>query len=425
MRWITLAMLCMTTVVAPVQAHEIPPSFATLDIGASAVEVELQLPVSELAPALDLAPNTDVRTLIAQQGERIGQYAKATLAVYTAEGVSLPITLGPLAPRYTSNIDWENNQWITLHARFEAPPSSPIGTFIFQDELIVDRRPEHEVLVYLRHDIRGGLLGDPPLLIGRIGTGETALAFDGSENSWGKGLITLFRLGMHHIAEGTDHVLFLLTLLLSAPLLASGGRWQDRRSVGDSLRRVVMTVSGFTLGHSLALAAATLGWVSVPVRWVESAVAASILVTAVHVWRPLFPGRETALAATFGLIHGLAFAETLAGLQFDSMTLAVSLLGFNLGIEAMQLLIVAAVMPLLLGAAQTRYYHGLRKAGAVLAAVCACIWLGERALELPWSTEPVTQALAEPPKTVTVALLLLYAVALIASIRQIVRRRAG
>lgn len=151
------------------------------------------------------------------------------------------------------------------------------------------------------------------------------------------GFASIFRLGMRHIAEGTDHLLFLLVLLLPAPLLALGSRWAGFADVRQSLLRILKVVTAFTLGHSLTLAVAALGLVRVPSRPIEVLIAVSILVSGTHALRPLFPGREAAIAALFGLIHGLAFATTLADLGLGRWERVAGILGFNLGIETMQL----------------------------------------------------------------------------------------
>ena len=144
---------------------------------------------------------------------------------------------------------------------------------------------------------------------------------------------------MRHIAEGTDHLLFLLVLLLPAPLLLTKGRrWGGFGGVGYSLRRLLLIVTAFTLGHSFTLLLGALGWVRLPSQPVEVLIAVSILVSAGHAVRPLFPGREAWVAAGFGLVHGLAFASTLANLHLEAGPMALSILGFNLGIELMQLL---------------------------------------------------------------------------------------
>jgi len=189
---------------------------------------------------------------------------------------------------------------------------------------------------------------------------------------------SMFRLGVQHIAEGTDHLLFLLTLLLPAALLAIGSRWAGPAGLRQSLSRIVKVVTAFTAGHSITLALAGFGLVSVPTHPVEVLIAASILVSALHAFRPIFPGRESAIAAFFGLIHGLAFAATLGQLGLDPWQRVASLLGFNLGIEAMQLVVVAAIMPSLLLLSRTGAYPVLRNGGAVFAGLASAGWITER-----------------------------------------------
>jgi hypothetical protein len=193
-----------------------------------------------------------------------------------------------------------------------------------------------------------------------------------------------FRLGTHHIAAGADHLLFLLALLLPAPLLARQGRWNGSAGISRSLLRIVGVVTGFTLGHSFTLALAGLGLVRIPGALVEVLIAVSILISAIHALRPLFPGRETVIAAFFGLIHGLAFASVLDRLRLGPWDRMVNLLGFNLGIELVQLIVVAAILPSLLLLSRTSAYALLRIAGALFAALAALAWIAERLLG--WET---------------------------------------
>ena len=190
-----------------------------------------------------------------------------------------------------------------------------------------------------------------------------------------------FHLGVRHIAEGMDHLLFLLTLLLTAPLLALARRWSGRVTVRRSLMHILSIVTAFTLGHSLTLALSAFGLVSLPNRLIEVLIAVSILVSAIHAMWPLFPGREAIIAASFGLIHGLAFASALSELGVVGWYRLVSLLGFNLGIEAMQLAVVAITLPALLLLSRTKFYSTFRIMGAVFACVASCAWIVERAID--------------------------------------------
>ncbi len=188
----------------------------------------------------------------------------------------------------------------------------------------------------------------------------------------------MFRLGARHIAEGTDHLLFLLALILPAPLVAANGRWGGYAGWKTAFRRIVKVVTAFTLGHSITLVFGALGWVRLPGALVESAIALSILVSAVHALVPVFRGREVFIAGGFGLVHGLAFAATLTGFGFDPLTMVSSVLGFNLGIEAVQLLVILAAMPWLVLLAPSRVYGPFRITGAALTGIAAAAWLAER-----------------------------------------------
>jgi hypothetical protein len=215
-----------------------------------------------------------------------------------------------------------------------------------------------------------------------------------------------FRLGVRHIAEGTDHLLFLLALLLPAPLLASGARWGRCTTVRRSLSQILRIVTAFTLGHSLTLALAAFGLVTLPSRPVEVLIAVSILVSAVHAMRPIFPGREAAIAAFFGLIHGLAFASVLSALGFSGWYRLVSLLGFNLGIELMQLSVVAVTLPSLVLLSRTRCYSMFRISGALFATVASVAWIVERLLDVQTVIASLVESTAQHGPLIAVALFL-------------------
>lgn len=192
------------------------------------------------------------------------------------------------------------------------------------------------------------------------------------------GLLSLFHLGMRHIAEGADHLLFLLVLLLPAPLAVVASRWAGVTGVRDSLLRILKIVTAFTLGHSITLGLSAFGFVHLPSRPVEVLIAVSILVSAVHALRPVFPGKEAAIAAFFGLFHGLAFASTLSQLGLARWERVAGILAFNLGIETMQMAVVLAILPSLLLMSRTRAYSFLRVLGAIGAGAASVGWIAER-----------------------------------------------
>jgi hypothetical protein len=217
---------------------------------------------------------------------------------------------------------------------------------------------------------------------------------------------SLFRLGMRHISGGTDHLLFLLALLLPAPLLVFGSRWAGFAGVAHSLLRVLRVVTAFTVGHSITLLLAALGLVRVPGRTIEVLIAVSILVSAIHALRPLFPGREPVIAGSFGLIHGLAFASTLGQLGLSPSARVVNILAFNLGIEAMQLLVVAASLPSLLLWSRTRGYSVIRIGGALFAGCASLGWIAERLFDVHPFVSEVVEGIAHHAVGIAAALFL-------------------
>jgi len=234
--------------------------------------------------------------------------------------------------------------------------------------------------VVIGSDFGGGKVGGDPILLGALQGDKRSLTLDRAAPSIWAGLWGAMKLGMHHIAEGHDHLLFLIALLLPAPITAAAGarRWNGPRPVGQALRKLTLIVTAFTIGHSLTLiAGAFLGW-KLPAQPVEICIALSILISAIHAWRPIFPGREPVIAAGFGLVHGMAFATIVGGLGLGRGEQALSILGFNVGIELVQIAVVACVMPSLMMLARTAWYPVLRSAGAMLAGGAAVAWIVER-----------------------------------------------
>jgi hydrogenase/urease accessory protein HupE len=140
------------------------------------------------------------------------------------------------------------------------------------------------------------------------------------------------QLGVEHILTGPDHLLFVWGLLLLV---------RNRRAL-------IVTITAFTLGHSVTLALAVLGYVAFPTGLVEFAIALSIVVLAVELASPANGGtlrrRPSLLAGSFGLLHGLGFAGALAEVGLPPEEVPLSLLSFNVGIEAGQLVFVASVL---------------------------------------------------------------------------------
>ena len=188
------------------------------------------------------------------------------------------------------------------------------------------------------------------------------------------------RNGIWHIWIGFDHILFLLSLLLPAVLATPKSRPSD--SFKASFIDVLKVVTAFTLAHSITLTLAALSVISLPSRWVESAIAASVIAAALNNVFPLFRGKRPLAAFAFGLIHGFGFASVLTDLGLPQGALIASLFGFNLGVEIGQLSIVAVFLPLAFMLRHTWFYRRLLTWGSAAIVVVASIWLIERLADI-------------------------------------------
>ena len=198
------------------------------------------------------------------------------------------------------------------------------------------------------------------------------------------GFLGFVRLGAWHIWIGLDHILFLVALALPSVLYRDEKGWRPVADFRRALFNIFMIVTFFTLAHSITLSLAALEVVNLPSRLVESVIAASIAVAALHNIFPRYHGREWAFAFVFGLFHGFGFATVLSDLGLEAKYLVLSLLGFNAGVEAGQIAIIAAVFPVLFLMRRRDWYsRSFLWIGSLVLAAVALIWLAERALDVP------------------------------------------
>jgi hydrogenase/urease accessory protein HupE len=179
-----------------------------------------------------------------------------------------------------------------------------------------------------------------------------------------QGFFGFTRMGVEHIFTGYDHLVFLLGLLLA----------------GSSLRRLLAVVTSFTVAHSLTLALAALSVVALPSRWVESAIALSIIVVAVLNVLGKKSDQRWMLAFGFGLIHGFGFASALSELQLSRTELTAALFGFNVGVELGQATLVLLAVPLLALLRRSQYSRRVELALSIASIGLGLHWLWMRAV---------------------------------------------
>jgi hydrogenase/urease accessory protein HupE len=167
----------------------------------------------------------------------------------------------------------------------------------------------------------------------RLSPTSTSFEMTASE-TWLQVAATYTLLGIEHILLGVDHLLFVLALLI----------------IVADWRKLVVTISSFTVAHSVTLGAASLGWVYVPQKPVEAVIALSILFVTMEIvhWRDGRPGITRQwpwlVAFIFGLLHGFGFAGALANIGLPEHAIPLALLFFNVGVEVGQLAFIAVAL---------------------------------------------------------------------------------
>jgi hypothetical protein len=189
------------------------------------------------------------------------------------------------------------------------------------------------------------------------------------------------RAGIWHIWNGIDHLLFLLSLLLPAVLLRRQNRWDAVPLATPAFVNIVKVVTAFTLAHSITLSLAVFDVIRLPSRLTESVIAASIIVAALNNVFPRVTEGRWRIAFAFGLLHGFGFASVLAEMGLPQGARLVSLVAFNAGVEAGQLAVVLAVMPLAYLLRATAFYRrGVMPWGSSAIACLALVWFVQRAM---------------------------------------------
>jgi hypothetical protein len=347
-----------------------PNSVVFLDFQDRAVRAELVLPWAELQYGLpaDLAePRLPASS---QTIERLAAYLREHVGATTPEGRPWAQTLDNIhIVQSPDHLDLE------AHLTFTPPRGADTSALVLRDSAVIHIVMSHVILVF---DRQAGAAAQPRL-IGVLQNPKTMLLVRRQLRP-GEGFVAAFKLGMRHIAQGADHLLFLFTLLLPAPLLAQAGRWTGPKPARQAVHDLIKTVTAFTIGHSITLIVGAGFNLRIPQQPVEAAIAASIMAAAAAAWRPLLGHGKSApwMAGGFGLIHGLAFSAALSEYALTPRAKAQAIAGFNLGIEAVQLALVLAVAPILLWLARTRAYPRIRLVGAGTAAAAAAVWAVQR-----------------------------------------------
>ncbi|MFT5934201.1 MAG: hypothetical protein ACI9M6_001249 [Hydrogenophaga sp.] len=369
MRWRRLLVCCWLVLCGPVLAHKASDSYLVLDVRGAQVSGQWDIALRDIDFALGLDTDGNGEITWGELRARHDAVAAWAFSALTLErGGTCPLQV-------TQHQVDEHTDGRYAVLKFVATCPASTGDVALDYRLLFDLDGLHRGL--LRLDIDGLTHSSV------IAPDSRRQTFSGERVSrltqFGQFLVQ----GVWHIWIGFDHILFLLSLLLPVVLVRVSGGWRGVDRLGESVREVLWVVTSFTLAHSITLSLAALGFVSLPSWLVESAIALSVVVAAFNNIVPMFNRRRWLVAFGFGLIHGFGFASVLADLGLPQEALVLSLVGFNLGVEAGQLAIVVALLPVIFWLRNTAFYRrGILVGGSLLIMLLALVWLAERLFDL-------------------------------------------
>jgi hypothetical protein len=420
-------------------AHKPSDAYIHLTVQAQEVTQRVDIALRDLDRDLHLDTDNDgvltwreVRTRAPDLERLVG----AALVV-SADGVAC--SAGPPGPLQIDSHSDGRYAVLTRSLDCGAAPAALAARYT----LFQDTDPTHRGIVRVQAGER--------IDVAVLAPGDTPVTLPGGDADTGpSSFVAFIGQGIFHILIGADHILFLLALLLPAVLVrrgpsgpsaasaagsaagtaasssplpppqvtrpwalqfagagaarlaatplaapaaagagAAGPSWAGAPALGPVLLDVLRIVTAFTVAHSVTLALAVLDIVDPPSRWVESVIAASVVLVALNNVHPVMRESRWMLTLGFGLIHGFGFAGALKDLGLGEGSLAATLFGFNLGVEIGQLMIVAMFLALAWRVRHAAWYRRIfLTGGSWLMALVALLWLVERAFDLemplPW-----------------------------------------
>jgi hypothetical protein len=367
------SIVCLVLIVAAsaALAHKPSDSYLTLLVHEATIEGQWDIALRDLDYAIGLDMNGDGAITWGELRARhpaIAAYALAHLQIAAGDRTCLLQAREHLVDHHT------DGAYAVL--RFTAICPREMRNLTVGYRLLFDLDPQHRGLLNISYQ------------------GQTHTAIFSPDHSvqpielaaltpW-REFLAYGREGVWHIWIGYDHILFLLSLLLPAVLKREAHRWQAVTGFHPALVEVVKIVTAFTVAHSITLSLAVFGIFTLPSRWVESAIATSVILAALNNLYPIFLSeRRWMVAFAFGLVHGLGFANVLTDLGLPQGALLVALVGFNLGVEVGQLAIVGVFLPLAYRIRHSWLYQRLTlQLGSLLIVILAAIWLVERGSDL-------------------------------------------
>jgi hypothetical protein len=365
---VTILLCALFFWLAPgILGHQTTDSYLALSLTNKQIEGRWAISLRDLDHVLAVDEDKDGEVSDAELSK-----ANPKIEQYAFDHLKVLVDSKPVQPQHTGFELEEHSDAIYATLLFVLPTAANSADFQINYTLFNDTDPLHRGL--FRFDLpnrTATAIFSPSQPTQRfvLGAAETP-----------KHLLNFIQEGVWHIWTGYDHILFLIALLLPSALRRHARGWEPTESRRAALINIVKVVTAFTVAHSITLTLAALNLVQLPSRFVESVIAASIVVAAINNLKVVFAERTWVIAFAFGLIHGFGFASALTDLHLSAANLAGALVGFNVGVELGQLAIVLVFVPIAFALRRTKFYPqiALRYCSIVIA-VLAAAWFVERA----------------------------------------------
>ncbi len=402
-RTLLLAVLSITAVsllvlpARPAQAHTGSQSYVYLSIFEDGITGNVQYPIADVNEVLGL----DISEDRGETEDSIAQHVPE-LQRYTLEHFDIGDGTRSWDIEFTGFRALELPAGSYVILEFDVVESlNPVPReFTVAFDGIMHAKADRDALLLIGQDLQSGTFSSEgePLL--RYTPDNAVQVVSLAETSWLKNTTAIIGLGVEHIRIGSDHILFVLALVLPAVLVFRRPEgWLPAPTFTSSLWRVLKIVTMFTIAHSITLALGGLGIIELPARMVEAVIAISIAIAALHNIRPVVVNKEWLLAFGFGLFHGFGFAGLLSDLGLDRGNRIASLLGFNVGIELGQMVIILLVFPGLFLIRRTRAYLKIMNVGSALLAIAALGWAYERVFDTSIGVSSIIDPILDWPSS--------------------------